>query len=126
MVFMFKVGESIIQCIFVGWIVFFEIIFICINFKFEVGFLLKKMLDIFVKIGYGFMDMIIDCIEFKFQYVLNFDLNFFMFFNYKNIIIGKVFIGIVLYGMGFFFSDIYLGFILDNCIIEKLGVVQWI
>jgi len=52
MAFMLKVGESTIQRIFVGWIVFLETIFTCINLKPEAGFLLKKMPDIFVKTGH--------------------------------------------------------------------------
>ena len=47
--FMLKVGESTMQLIFVGWIVFLETIFTHINLKPEAGFLLKKMSDIFVK-----------------------------------------------------------------------------
>lgn len=69
MAFMLKVGESTIQCIFVGWIVFLKTIFTCLNLKPEAEFLLKKMPDIFVKTGHGLTDMIIDCIEFKFQHV---------------------------------------------------------
>ena len=89
MTFMLKVGESTIQCIFVGWIVFLETIFTYINLKPEAGFLLKKMPDIFVKTGHGLTDMIIDCTEFKFQHVSNLDLNSLMFSNYKNTITGK-------------------------------------
>ena len=126
MAFMLKVGENTIQRIFVGWIVFLEIIFTCINLKPEAGFLLKKMPDIFVKTGQGLTDMIIDCTEFKFQHVSNLDLNSLMFSKYKNIITGKAFIGIAPHGMGLFFSDIYTGSISDNCITEKSGVVQWI
>ena len=48
MAFMLKVGESKMQRISVGWIVFLETIFTHINFKPEAGFLLKKMPDIFV------------------------------------------------------------------------------
>lgn len=51
MAFMLKVGESTIQRIFVGWIVFLETIFTCINLK--SGFLLKKIPDIFVKTNHG-------------------------------------------------------------------------
>lgn len=69
MAFILKVGESTIQCIFVGWIVFLETIFTCLNRKPEAEFLLKKMPDIFVKTGHGLTDMIIDCTEFKFQHV---------------------------------------------------------
>ena len=47
MAYMLKVGESTIQHIFVGWIVFLETIFTYINLKPEAGFLLKKMPDIF-------------------------------------------------------------------------------
>ena len=53
MAFMLKVGESTIQRIFVGWIVFLEAIFTHINLKPEAGLLLKKMSDIFVKTGHG-------------------------------------------------------------------------
>ena len=53
MAFMLKVGESTIQRIFVGWIVFLETIFTCINLKPEAGFLLKKIPDILVKTGHG-------------------------------------------------------------------------
>ena len=42
MAFMLKVGESTIQCIFVGWIVFLETIFTHINLKPEAGFLLQR------------------------------------------------------------------------------------
>ena len=126
MAFMLKVGESTIQRIFVGWIVFLETIFTCINLKPEAGFLLKKMPDIFVKTGHGLTDMIIDCTEFKFQHVSNLDLNSLMFSNYKNTITGKALIGIAPHGMGLFFSDISPGSISDNCITEKSGVVQWI
>lgn len=107
MAFMLKVGESTIQRIFVGWIVFLETIFTCINLKPEAGFLLKKMPDIFVKTGHGLTDMIIDCTEFKFQHVSNLDLNSLMFSNYKNTITGKALIGIAPHGMGLFLSDIY-------------------
>ena len=48
MAFMLRVGESTIQRIFVGWIVFLETIFGCINLEPEDGFLLKKMPDSFV------------------------------------------------------------------------------
>ena len=48
MAFMLRVGESAIQRIFVGWIVFLETIFGCINLEPEDGFLLKKMPDSFV------------------------------------------------------------------------------
>ena len=117
MAFMLKVGESTIQRIFVGWIVFLETIFTCINLKPEAGFsLLKKMSDIFVKTGHGLTDMIIDCTEFKFQHVSNLDLNSLMFSNYKNTITGKALIGIAPHGMGLFFSDIYPGSISDNSI----------
>ena len=75
MAYMLKVGESTIQRIFVGWIVFLETIFTYINPMPEAGFLLKKMPDIFVKTGHGLTDMIIDCTEFKFQHVSNLDLN---------------------------------------------------
>ena len=126
MAFMLKVGESTIQHIFVGWIVFLEIIFTCINLKPEAGFLLKKMPDIFIKTGHGLTDMIINCTEFKFQHVSNLDLNSLMFSNYKNTIAGKALIGIAPHGMGLFFSDIYPGSISDNCITEKSGLVQWI
>ena len=127
MAFMLKVGESTIQHIFVGWIVFLETIFTCINLKPEAGFsLLKKMSDIFVKTGHGLTDMIIDCTEFQFQHVSNLDLNSLMFSNYKNTITGKALIGIAPHGMGLFFSDIYPGSISDNSITEKSGVVQWI
>ena len=80
MAFMLKVGESTIHRIFVGWIVFLETIFICINLKPEAGFLLKKMPDIFVKTGHRLTDMNIDCTEFKFQHVSNLDLYSVMFF----------------------------------------------
>ena len=53
MAFMFKVGESTMQLIFVGWIIFLETIFTHINLKHEAGFLLTKMPDIFVKTGHG-------------------------------------------------------------------------
>ena len=43
MAFMLKVGESTMQLIFAGWIVFLETIFTHINLKPEAGFLLKKM-----------------------------------------------------------------------------------
>ena len=119
---MLKVGESTIQCIFVGWIVFLETILTYINLKPEAGFLLKKMPDIFVKTGRGLTDMIIDCTELKFQHVSNLDLNSLMFSNYKNTITGKALIGIAPHGMGLFFSDIYPGSISDNCINEKLGL----
>ena len=108
MAFMLKVGESKMQRIFVGWIVFLETIFTHINFKPEAGFLLKKMPDIFVKTGHGLTDMIIDCTEFKFQHVSNLDLNSLVFSNYKNSITGKALIGIAPHGMGLFFSDICL------------------
>ena len=65
MAFMLKVGESTMQLIFLGWIVFLETIFTHINLKPEAGFLLKKMPDIFVKTGQGLTDMIIDCTEFQ-------------------------------------------------------------
>ena len=65
MAFMLKVGESTMQLIFVGWIVFLETIFTHINLKPEAGFLLKKMPDIFVKTGQGLIDMIIGCTEFQ-------------------------------------------------------------
>ena len=65
MTFMLKVGESTMQLIFVGWIVFLETIFIHINLKPEAGFLLKKMPDIFVKTGQGLTDIIIGCTEFQ-------------------------------------------------------------
>ena len=127
MAFMLKVGESTIQCIFVGWIVFLETIFTCINLKPEAGFsLLKKMSDIFVKTGHGLTDMIIDCTEFKFQHVSNLDLHSLMFSNYKNTITGKALVGIAPHGMGLFFSDIYPGSISDNSTTENSGVVQWI
>ena len=126
MAFMLKVGESTIQRIFVGWIVFLETIFTFINLKPEAVFFLKKMPDTFVKTGHGLTDMIIDCTEFKFQHVSNLDLNSLMFSNYKNTITGKALIGIAPHGMGLFLSDIYPGSISDNCITEKSGVVQWI
>jgi len=103
MAFVRKVGESTIQCIFVSWIVFLETIFTCINLKREAGFLLEKMPCIFVKTGHGPTDMILDCIEFKFQHVSNLDLNSLMFSIYKNIITGKALIGIASHGMGLFF-----------------------
>ena len=67
MAFMLKVGESTMQLIFVGWIIFLETIFTHINLKPEDGFLLKKMPDIFVKTGHGLTDMhmTIDCTEFQ-------------------------------------------------------------
>ena len=65
MAFMLKVGESTMQRIFVGWIVFLETIFTHIDLKPEAGFLLKKITDIFVKTGHGLTDMIIDCTEFQ-------------------------------------------------------------
>ena len=65
MAFMFKVEESTMQLISVGWIVFLETVFTHINLKPEAGFLLKKMPDIFVKTGHGLTDMIIDCTEFQ-------------------------------------------------------------
>ena len=70
--------------------------------------------------------MIIDCNEFKFQHVSNFDLNSLMFSNYKNTITGKALIGIAPHGMGLLFSDIYPGSISDNNITEKSGVIHWI
>ena len=103
MAFMVKVGESTIERIFVGWIVFPETIFTCINLKPEAGVLLKKMPDIFVKTGHGLTDMIMDCTEFKFQRVSNLDLNSVMFSNYKNTITGKALIGIASHGMSLFF-----------------------
>ena len=126
MAFMLKVSESTVHRIFVGWIVFLEVIFTCINLKPEAGFLLKKMPDIFIKTGHGLTDMIIDCTEFKFQHVSNLDLNSLMFSNYKNTITGKALIGIAPHGMGLYFSDIYPGSISDNSITEKSGVIQWI
>ena len=63
MAFILKVGESTIQRIFVGWIVFLETIFTRISLKPEAGFLLKKMPDSFVKTGHGLTDMIIDCTQ---------------------------------------------------------------
>ena len=35
------------------------------------GYLLKKRIDIFVKIGHGITDMITGCTEFKFQHATN-------------------------------------------------------
>lgn len=126
MAFMLKVGERAIQRIFVGWILFLETFFTCINLKPEAGFLLKKTPDIFVKTGHGLLDMIIDCTEFKFQHVSNLDLNSHMFSNYKNTITGKALTGIAPHGMGLFFSDIYPGSLSDNYTTEKSGVSQWI
>ena len=76
------------------------------------------MPDIFVKTGHGLTDMIIDCNEFKFQHVSNFDLNSLMFSNYKNTITGKVLIGITPHGMGLSISE--------NNITEKSGAIHWI
>ena len=84
------------------------------------------MPEIFVKTGHGLTVMIIDCNEFKFQHVSNFDLNSLMFSNYKNTITGKALIGIAPHGMGLLFSDIYPGSISDNNITEKSGVIHWI
>ena len=65
MAFMLKVGESTMQLIFVGWIVFLGTIFTHINLEPEARFLLKKMPDIFVKTGQEITDMIIGCTEFQ-------------------------------------------------------------
>jgi len=104
MAFMLKVGENIIQCIFVSWTVFLETIFTCINLKPEAGFLLKKVPDIFVKTGLGLTDMILDCTEFKFQYISNLDLNSLIFSNYKNTMTAKPSLELHHMGWVFFFQ----------------------
>ena len=80
MAFMLNVGESTIQRISVGWIVFLEkISSLALTLKPEAECLLKKMPDIFVKTGHGLIDMIVDCTEFKVDHVSNIDLNYLMF-----------------------------------------------
>ena len=59
-------------------------------------------------------DIVIDATELKFQSASNFELNSFMFSNYKNTQTGKVLIGISPHGSGILFSDIYSGSISDS------------
>ena len=112
---MLKVGESTMQLIFVGWIIFLETIFTHINLKPEDGFLLKKMPDIFIKTGHGLTDMTIGCTEFQISACIK----SLMFSNYENTITGKALIGIAPDGMGLFFSDICLPLV--HVLVEATG-----
>ena len=82
------------------------------------------MPEIFVKTGNGRTDMIIDCTEFRFQQVTNFDLNTLLFSHYKNTQTGIELIGVSPHGSGPLFSDIYPGSISDSAITEKTGVLS--
>ena len=66
MAYILNIGKSTVYRIFVGWIVFLEILFNELDLKPDDGFLLKKMPNVFVKTGHGLRDMVIDCTEFKF------------------------------------------------------------
>ena len=68
----------------------------------------------FIEKGHGLTDIVIDATELKFQSASNFELNSFMFSNYKNTQTGKVLIGISPHGSGILFSDIYSGSISDS------------
>ena len=64
MSFMLDLGISIVYWIFVGWAAFLETLFSQLNLKGSEGYLLKKILYIFVKTGHGISEMVIDCTEF--------------------------------------------------------------
>ena len=85
---MLDLGKNTAYRNFVGWAVLLETLFSKLNLKPNEDYLLKKMPDIFVKIGHGMTDMITGCTEFKFQHAANLDLNSLRFSNYKNSFTG--------------------------------------
>ena len=94
-----------------------------IDLKLPSGYLLKKMLKIFVESGHGLTDLVIDTTEVKFQSASNFELNSLMFFNYKNTQTGKALVGISQCGGGILFSGIFPGSISDSKITGECGAV---
>ena len=69
------------------------------------GYLYKKMPDIFVKIGHGMTDMVIDCTKFKSQHAQYLNLNLFMFSIYKNTLTGKAVLGVSHHDTRLLFSE---------------------
>ena len=62
---MLQFGENTIRRIFVAWIVFWKVIFSCLNRKPGDGFLLYNIPDFLNETGHGLTDIIISCDEFK-------------------------------------------------------------
>ena len=81
------------------------------------------MLKIFVETDHGLTDLAIDATGFKFQSASNFELNSFMFSNYKNTQTRKALVGISPHEGGIFFSDIFPGSISDSKITEECSAV---
>ena len=119
MAYILEKSVSTVSRIFSGWVVFLATLFNRLNINPGSNYILKKMPKIFFETGHELTDLVIDATEFKFQNESNFELNSFMFSNYKNNATGKALIGISPNGMGIFFSDIYPGSISDSEITEK-------
>ena len=118
--------KSIMQRIFIGWVIFLATIFNEIDLKPASGFFLKRMPKSFIETGHGLTDLVVDATEFKFQSASNFELNSLMFFNYKNTHTGKALIGISPNGGGILFSEIYPGSISDSEITEKSNATLYV
>lgn len=65
------------------------------------------------------MDLIINAIEFKFQWFTNFKLNSLMFPNHKNAATGKTTTSTATHGMAMLFDSIYLASNPDSNIIKS-------
>ena len=116
-------SKATIQRIFIGWVIFLATLFNEMDFKPSSGYLLKKMPKIFVETGYGLKDLVIDATEFKFKSPSNFELNSFMFSNYKSTQRGKALVGISPHGGGILFCDIFPGSVSDSKTTEECGAV---
>ena len=112
------------QRIFIDWTVFLWTLFNSLDLRPANGYLLKMMLEIFIKAGHGLTGLVIDCTEFKCQQASNYDLNSLMFSDNKNATTGKALIGITPHGSGIIFSDIYPGRISDSEITIEIGVIN--
>ena len=84
------------------------------------------MPKVFIETGHDLTYIVINATEFKFQSASNFELNSFMFSNYKNTQTGKALIGISPDGSEILCSEIYPGSISDSEIIEKSGTILFV
>ena len=80
---MLDYGKGTVYWISVGWAILFEVLFCQLNSKPSEGYLLKITGYICKNRNYRVPDMFIDCIEFKFQYTTNLNLNALMLSSYK-------------------------------------------
>ena len=120
-----KLGVTV-QRIFTAWFIFLATVFDQVDLRPSGIFLWHKMPKIFRDTGHGKTDLVIDATEFKFQSASNFELNSFMFSNYKNTVTGKPLIGIAPHRMGLLFSETYPGSISDSEITEKAGALNFV